>query len=421
MNTNEISTITYRPKAALIGWISIFMASLVLMITMGIRQTVGLFMEPLVQNTVMNVAQVSMAFAVGQLIWGLAQPFFGAWADKKGAFSALLVGALMIAAGQLATIWADNVWWLTMAQGILSPTGAAAGSFSVLIAIVMSRLSPDKRSMAGGIVNAGGSLGQFIFAPMVQFVMHLRGYYGSLVLLAIWGLLSILPAWVLCRLKLSPKETSDDDIIKKPMEKPASLGRESLKEQLAVALRYPSYVLLCAGFFTCGFHVAFLTTHLPGEISTCGHSASVSAASLSLIGLCNIAGSLGAGFLGKYFRMKYILAAMYASRALMIFIYLLSDKTELTFYIFAIATGLTWLATVPPTAGIISKLFGMRYFATLFGIAFLVHQIGGFLGAWLGGVAMQYDGSYLWVWYVDVVLALIAAMVNLPIKEEAVS
>ena len=403
-----------------IGWLSILLASLILLITMGIRQTVGLFVDPIVSSTVMNIAQVSMAFALGQLVWGLAQPFFGAWVDKKGAFSALVVGALFIAAGQLGSIWADSMWSLTIMQGILSPAGSAAGSFSVLIAIVMSRLNADKRSMAGGIVNAGGSLGQFLFAPMVQFVMNARDHYAGFALLAFWGLISILPAWLLCRIKPAP--AIKDAVPGKISSSIAANGlvRESLRDQLKVAVRNSSYMLLCAGFFTCGFHVAFLTTHLPGEISSCGHAASVSAASLSIIGLCNIAGSLGAGFLGKYFRMKYILTAMYASRALMIFIYLLADKTEFTFYAFAVATGLTWLATVPPTAGIIGKLFGMRYFATLFGIAFLVHQVGGFLGAFLGGIAMQYEGSYLWVWHIDVVLALGAAIFNLPIKEEAV-
>jgi predicted MFS family arabinose efflux permease len=299
-------------------------------------------------------------------------------------------------------------------QGIFAPAGAGAGSFSILIAIVMARLSADQRSMAGGIVNAGGSIGQFIFAPLVQFMIHLRGHYASFIMLAALALLSIIPAWILCRLKISAPPPPAPSTT---LPETATLVKESLKEQLAVALRNPSYLLLSAGFFTCGFHVAFLITHLPGEVSLCGHSAAVSAASISLIGLCNIAGSLGAGFLGKYLRMKYILAFTYASRALIIFIYLMSDKSEAAFYAFAIAIGFTWLATVSPTAGIISKIFGMRYFATLFGIAFLVHQLGGFLGAWLGGIAMQYDGSYLWVWYMDIALALLAALANLPIKE----
>ena len=199
---------------------------------------------------------------------------------------------------------------------------------------------------------------------------------------------------------------------------PAGQHVTELKAQLQDALRNRSYILLHAGFFTCGFHVAFLTTHLPGEVSLCGHAASVSAISLSLIGLCNIAGSIFAGVLGKYFRMKYILAGLYFFRALMIAAYLLSPKTELTFYVFAVATGFTWLATVPPTAGIVGKLFGPRYLATLFGLTLLTHQIGGFLGAWFGGLAIEHSGNLLWVWYLDVAMAALAAIVNLPIKEE---
>jgi predicted MFS family arabinose efflux permease len=177
--------------------------------------------------------------------------------------------------------------------------------------------------------------------------------------------------------------------------------------------------LLNAGFFTCGFHVAFLITHLPGEISLCGHSAAVSAASISLIGLCNIAGSIGAGFLGRRFLMKNILAALYAARAVTIAVYLLAPKTEATFYVFACAVGFTWLATVPPTAGIVDKLFGKRYLATLFGLTFFSHQVGGFLGAWLGGLAVDGTGSFVWVWYADMALALLAAFVNIPIREKA--
>jgi predicted MFS family arabinose efflux permease len=196
-----------------------------------------------------------------------------------------------------------------------------------------------------------------------------------------------------------------------------SLARKGLREQLCVALRTPSYILLHAGFFTCGFHVAFLVTHLPGEISLCGHSAAVSAASISLIGLCNIAGSIGVGFIGRHFLLKNILAWVYALRAVILFIYLVSPKTETIFYIFACAIGFTWLATVPPTAGIVDKLFGKRYLATLFGLTFFSHQVGGFFGAWLGGLAMEQSGNFLWVWYADLVLALLAACVNLPIRE----
>ena len=387
------------------------------MITMGIRQTVGLFLHPIVHATTMNIAELSMALAIGQLMWGVFQPLFGAWADKKGPLPVLLTGAILIACGQLGTIWATSFLPMTVAQGLLSPAGAAAGSFSVLIGIVAGRLTANKRSMASGLINAGGSTGQFIFAPAVQTLMSLFNYYAGLIFLAISSLMSIIPAWFLCRQKVIGSEhrtRSGNTEVK-------TQSRLGLRQQLRIAAKNPSYILLHAGFFTCGFHVAFLTTHLPGEVSLCGHTASVSAISLSIIGLCNIAGSILAGFLGRYFRMKYILAVLYAFRALMIAVYLVSPKTEMTFYIFAVTTGLTWLATVPPTAGIVGKLFGTQYLATLFGLTLLTHQVGAFLGAWFGGLAMQYSGNLLWVWQLDIALALFAAVVNLPIREESVN
>ena len=399
-------------------WPPILLAGLILMITMGIRQTVGLFIHPIVASTAMSVAQLSLALAIGQLVWGLFQPIFGAWADQRGPFPVLLTGALLLALGQLMTVWASSFLPMTLAQGLLSPAGAAAGSFSILIGIVAGRLPAEKGSVASGLINAGGSLGQFALAPLVQAIISLRGHATGLVFLALTALISIWPSWLLCR-PVAGRASSSGARPQGGSE--AVPGSPGLRRQLRLAVVNPSYILLHAGFFTCGFHVAFLTTHLPGEVSLCGHSAAVSAASLSLIGLCNIAGSIMAGVLGKYYRMKLILAALYASRALFIAVYLFSPKTELTFYLFAIFTGFTWLATVPPTAGLVAKLFGRRYLATLFGLTLLTHQVGGFLGAWLGGLAIENSGSLLWVWYLDIALALAAALVNLPIKEGKIS
>ena len=191
----------------------------------------------------------------------------------------------------------------------------------------------------------------------------------------------------------------------------------TLSTQLGQAFRDPSYWCLHAGFFTCGFHIAFLVTHLPGEVDLCGLPASVSAASLAIIGLANIAGSLGAGWLGQSYRMKWILFWMYGARAVAVAAYLMAPKTPATFYAFAAVLGLTWLATVPPTAGLVGKLFGTRFLATLFGLTLLSHQIGGFFGAWLGGLAVSRTGSYDWMWYADIALAAVAAVVNIPIRE----
>ncbi|MEN0626948.1 MFS transporter [Phytobacter ursingii] len=399
--------VSQQPSAGL--WSLIALASLILMITMGVRQTVGLFVHPIVHSTTMSIAEVSMALAIGQLMWGAFQPLFGAWADKRGAFNVLVVGAILIALGQLGTLWASSFLSLTLAQGLLSPAGAAAGSFSVLIGIVAGRLPSDKGSVASGMINAGGSMGQFIFAPLIQLIVSLRDVAAGLIFLALAALSTIIPSWFLCRRNEKPSPT---------LAQPAQSGDPGLKQQIRAAFRHPSYLLLHAGFLTCGFHVAFLTTHLPSEVSLCGHDASVSAISLSLIGLCNIAGSIFAGFLGKRFPMKYILAVLYASRALLIIAFLLSSKTPMAFYLFACAIGLTWLATVPPTAGIVGKLFGTRYLATLFGFTLFSHQVGAFFGAWLGGLAMEYAGNLDWVWYADIALALLAALINLPIKEK---
>lgn len=396
-------------------WLPVVLACLILMIGMGNRLTIGLFVHPIVDHTAMNIVEVSMALAIGQLMWGVFQPIMGAWADKKGAFPALLTGVIILSIGQICTIFSTSFIPLTISQGLLSPAGAAAGSFSILIGVIATKLPQNKHSVANGVINAGGSLGQFALAPIVQSIINAINFKVGLVFLSALSLVSIIPSWFLCKAKSAIiVNHSNSQVINKSVD----THNISLKNQVSVALRDRSYILLHLGFFTCGFHVAFLITHLPGEIGLCGHNASVSATSISLIGLCNIFGSIGAGILGKKYKMKYILATLYALRALMITVYLLSPKTPLTFYIFSICIGFTWLATVPPTAGIVAKLFGVKYLATLFGLIFFTHQIGGFLGAWFGGLAIQYSGNLLWVWYLDIALAIFAALVNLPIKEE---
>jgi predicted MFS family arabinose efflux permease len=401
-------------------WKPVVLASLILMVTMGIRQTVGLFVHPIVAQGGVSIVEISMAFAIGQLVWGLCQPLFGAWADKGNAFKPLLAGAICLTLGQIATLWATTPIELILAQGIFSPTGAAAGSFSVIIGVVVARIAAEKRTVASGFVNAGGSIGQFVFAPMVQLVMHLRDYRTSLLLLGSFALMTIIPAKLLCRIKLySAAQPKISPKISPTISPDNPLARSGLREQLGVALRNKSYILLNAGFFTCGFHVAFLTTHLPSESLLRGHAPAVAAAGLSIIGLNNIVGSIAVGFIGKHVRQKFILASVYALRALIILAYMFSARTEPAMYVFSCAIGLTWLASVSPTAILVSKLFGTRYLATLFGLTFLSHQVGAFFGAWLGGVAMQHAGNLEIMWIADAALALLAALVNLPIKEQA--
>jgi MFS family permease len=386
------------------AWVLMLSSAAILAITMGARQSVGLFVAPLDAATGLGIVSISFALAVGQFVWGLAQPVMGAVADKRGSYAVLVAGALLLAGGLALTPLAHSEWSLMMTMGILSAAGAGAGSFSILIGATSGQLPAERRSFAGGFINAGGSLGQFIFAPLLQAIIGGFGWVTAMLAMAATTLLTI-PLAALLRGQNPPAAAA------------AGEPAESLSRQLRLALRDRSYLCLHAGFFTCGFHVAFLVTHLPGEVALCGHSATVSAFSLALIGLFNVAGSLFAGSMGSRYRMKYILAIMYGSRAVMIGIYLLAPKTALTFYIFAASLGFTWLATVPPTAGLVGKLFGTRYLATLFGLTLLTHQIGGFLGAWLGGLAMAHDGNYMWMWYADIVLASLAALVNLPIRE----
>lgn len=397
-----------KTKSTKSAWVIMLSSAAILAITMGARQSTGLFVSPLNESTGLGIVSISFALAIGQFMWGLAQPIFGAIADKKGSYGVLVFGAILLAAGLGLTPLINSEWSLILTMGILSAAGAGAGSFSILIGATAQHLSPERRAFAGGFINAGGSFGQFIFAPLLQAIISGFGWVAAMLTMAASTLLTI-PLASLLR----------GDI---PSDKAAASGEapSGLIQQVRDAMKNPSYLCLHAGFFTCGFHIAFLVTHLPGEVALCGHAASVSAVSLAIIGLFNIAGSLFAGALGSKYRMKYILAVMYGSRAVMIGMYLLAPKTPLTFYIFAAFIGFTWLATVPPTAGLVGKLFGTRYLATLFGLTLLSHQIGGFLGAWLGGLAMSYDGNYLWMWYTDIALASAAALVNLPIREEKI-
>jgi MFS family permease len=387
-------------------------AAAVLMVTMGMRQSLGLYIAPIIESTHVGYAAMSFALAVGQLMWGVAQPVFGGLADRYGSRPVLISGALLLAAGTALTPFATNEFGLLATLGVLTAAGAGAGSFSVLIGVVAQRVPAAKRSVAAGFVNAGGSLGQFVFAPLNQLLIASFGWMAAMWTMAVAALATIPIAGPL----LAKRSTGD---ARATASGPAPTAL-TLREQLAIAARDRSYWCLHAGFFTCGFHISFLVTHLPGEVKLCSLPASVAAGSLAIIGLANVAGSLTAGWAGGVMRMKWLLFAMYFSRAVAVAVYLAAPKTALTFYLFAAVLGFTWLATVPPTAGLIGKLFGVRYLATLFGLATFTHQIGGFFGAWLGGKALTAFGDFSWMWYADIALALAAAFVNLPIREAPV-
>jgi MFS family permease len=407
------TTTELSPRA---GWMLTLAAAAILMITMGARQTTGLFVSPINTATGLGIVSISFALAVGQFVWGAAQPIFGAIADKYGAVRVVIAGTVMLAGGTALTPFVNSQWSLLLTMGILCAAGAGAGSFSILIGATARQLPAERRAFAAGFINAGGSFGQFVFAPLMQAIISTAGWVSAMLTMAATTLLTIPLTWPLRDRRTAPRIES----LGAPAAAPSGPAPLGLGPQVRAAMRDPSYLCLHAGFFTCGFHVAFLVTHLPGEVALCGLSASVSATALALIGLFNIAGSLSAGTLASRYRMKHLLALMYASRAVIIVLYLLAPKTPWTFYLFAAALGFTWLATVPPTAGLVGKLFGTRYLGTLFGLTLLSHQIGGFFGAWLGGLSFATYGNFTWMWYADIALALAAALVNLPIREAPV-
>jgi MFS family permease len=390
-------------------WPLMITAAAILMITMGARQSIGLYVSPLNSATGLGIVAISFAMAIGQFVWGASQPIFGAIADRYGSARVVMAGGVMLAIGSAMTPFVNSQWMLMLTIGVITAAGAGAGSFSILIGATARRLPAEKRAFAAGFINAGGSFGQFVFAPLNQALISTFGWVTAMMTMALAALATLPLAQ---RLRHHP-----GDIPSMAAPGAPTAGGIGLREQLRIAAHNKSYWYLHAGFLTCGFHIAFLVTHLPGEVNLCGLSAGIAATSLAIIGLANIAGSLAAGALGSRYRMKWLLFWVYSTRAAAIGVYLMAPKTALTFYVFAAVLGFTWLSTVAPTAGLVGKLFGTRYLATLFGMTLLSHQIGGFFGAWLGGIALVSTGNYSWMWYADMALALAAALVNLPIEE----
>lgn len=382
-------------------------------VTMGARQSMGLFLGMLNTSTGLGFASISLAFAFGQLWWGLTQPFAGMASEKYGAGRVLVVGVLMVALGTALTPFMTTTMGLIFAIGVLAAGGAGLAGPSVLMAATARLIPPEKRGMATGIVNAGGSFGQFVFAPIAAGITAAAGWVVSLQSLALLTLLALPAAWVLRGNSQQAAQQAAGGAAKVGMPVKTETTGHAVKR--AIADR--SFQLLAAGFFVCGFHVAFIAVHLPGVVAACGLPVAVAAWALGMIGLFNIVGSFSMGWAVGRWRMKSLLSLVYAVRALAILAFLLAPKTQTVVLVFAAVIGVSYLSTVPPTVGLVAKFFGTTHMATLFGIVMLTHQIGGFLGAYLGGKSVEWTGSYDWMWYADIVLAVGAALINLPIRE----
>jgi MFS family permease len=399
------SPLQYAP-GHLALWLVLLAATGSYALTAGVRQSMGLFVSPLHTATGLGIGSISLAFAFGQLWWSLTQPVAGAIADKVGAGRVLFVGVLLVALGTFITPYMTSTLGLIFAVGVLAAGGAGMAGPAVLMPATTRLIDPARRGIAFGVVNSGASFGQFLIAPIVGVLMLSFGWASAMQVLALVVLLSLPAAFVL-RGAPQPQSTT-------------ATHKLSAREAARVALRTPSYLLLAGGFFVCGFHVAFLATHLPGVIAACGLPLQFGAWALALLGLFNMAGSLAIGWAMARWRSRSLLALLYAVRALAVLLFLLAPKTGPAVLVFAAVMGLTFLSTVPPTAGLVAKFFGPANMGTQFGIIMLVHQVGAFFGVWLGGKAFEITGSYDGYWYVDILLAVGAALIHLPIREARV-
>jgi MFS family permease len=378
------------------------------MMTFGPRSTLGFFLTPLSQANGWGRDVFALALAVQNLLWGLGQPFAGAIADRYGANRVLSVGALLYGAGLAMMAYASNAAVLELSAGLLVGFGLSGCAFTVVLGAFGKLLPENWRSLAFGAGTAAGSFGQFLYSPVAVMLMGVVGWQETLVIFGL-SMLVVLPLSLALATGRSAAPAAPA---------PAS---QSLRQALAEAFGHRSYVLLVLGFFTCGFQLAFVTVHLPSYLIDRGLSNEVGGWTLAIIGIFNIIGSLSAGWLGNRMPKRYILSAIYFARALAVVAFISVPASPLATYLFGAVTGLLWLSTVPPTSALVALMFGTRWLTTLFGFAFFSHQVGGFLGVWLGGIAFERTGSYNSVWWLSVLFGLLSAVINLPIVEKPVA
>jgi len=373
----------------------------------GPRSALGLFLTPMSSLHGWGREVFSSALALQILVWGTAQPFVGAIADRFGLLKVLVGGTLFYAAGLVLMAYSTTPAMLDVTAGLLFGMGVAGTSFTLVIAAFSKLMPPEWRSIAYGAGTAAGSLGQFLFSPLaVGFIDHL-------------GWQQALAAFALISLLIIPLSFAVNTL---PIEKVSASGKaeQSLLQGLAEAFSHRSYILLVLGFFTCGFQLLFITVHLPSYLVDRGLSVENGAITLAVIGLFNIIGSLLAGWLGVRMPKRYLLSIIYVLRSVAVLCFIMLPVTPVSAAIFGAAIGLLWLSTVPPTSSLVALMFGTRWMATLFGFAFFSHQVGGFLGVWLGGVVFDAYGSYTPVWWLSVAFGVASAIINLPIVEQPV-
>ncbi|MFG1210294.1 MFS transporter [Xanthobacter flavus] len=398
-----------RSGAAVPAILILIAGSAVALLTFGPRSVFGLFLLPMSQEFGWGRDVFGFAVAIQNLLWGVGSPFAGALADRFGTVRVLCCGALIYAAGLALMAYATTPGLLHLSAGVLIGFGLSAASFNLVLAAFGKLLPNEWKSIGFGLATAAGSFGQFLFPPLTRGLMDTIGWHETLLVFGA-SLLIVLPfSLALSTRAATPSAASA-----------AQAPQQSIGAALSEALRHPSYVLLVLGFFTCGFQLAFVTVHMPAFLVDKGMSLSVGAYTLALIGLFNILGSLTAGYLSNRMSRKVLLSVIYAGRGIAIAVFVMSPITATSCYVFGAAMGFLWLSTVPPTSGLVMLMFGTRYMAMLYGFAFFSHQVGGFLGVYLGGEIYEATKSYDWLWWLSVALSFASAAINLPIRERPV-
>jgi predicted MFS family arabinose efflux permease len=375
----------------------------VLALNMGVRQTFGLFLEPMTLDLGISRGNFSLAIAIQNILWGLLTPLTGMLADRYGTGRVMATGGLLYALGIVIMALGASGPAVHLGAGVLVGVAVGASGFPLVLSAVARAVPEERRNMAIALAATGGSVGQFLLLPLAQVLIEATGWPMALLIFAALSAL-IIPLAAALRGKPAA----------------ASSGTASIGAAVNQARRHSGYLLLTGGFFVCGFHVAFIGTHLPGYITSCNLAPLVGATALSIIGFFNILGGLAAGVLGSRYRLKYLLSGIYLARAAAIALFLLGPKTDWAVYLFSAAFGLLWLSTVPLTSALVGQIFGPRYMATLFGIVMLGHQLGAFFGAWFGGLSFDLTGSYDSVWIISVLLGLLAAALHWPIADQPV-
>ena len=375
--------------------------SLILLFSFGIRSSFGLFLQPMSTDLGWGREIFAFAIALQNLLWGVTQPIGGAIADRYGTARSIVVGAILYGLGVLLMAGTDSPLSLHLSAGVLVGFGLSGTSFAVVLGAIGRSVPAEKRSMALGIGTAAGSLGQFLMVPTGQLLLSEFGWSMAFVILSLFAVLMIPAAYGL-------KGRADN----------SEAGQQSLSAALSEAFSHSGYWLLNGGFFVCGFQVAFIGAHLPAYVVDLGLEPRLGAWALALVGLFNVFGAYSAGVVGGRYSKKYSLSFLYLARSVAITIFLLVPASVPSVLIFSAVIGVLWLSTVPLTSGLVAQIFGAKYLATLFGVVFLSHQLGSFLGIWLGGYLFDSTGSYDVVWWLGVALGIISALLHWPIKEQ---